>query len=76
MIIDVRGLKDPELFKKFKEALSSQCTTDVFIEVMVSTKEYAKKIQAFASMSGCTTEVEEKNGYWAVRVRGGTCKCG
>ncbi|MBI5187620.1 MAG: sulfurtransferase TusA family protein [Nitrospirae bacterium] len=76
MIIDVRGLEDPEPLKKLKEALSSQCATDVFIEVMVDTKEYVKKIQAFASMSGCTTKVEEKNGYWLVRVRGGTCKCG
>lgn len=76
MFIDARGLGHPEPLQKLKKALSSQCATDVFIKIIVDTQEYAKRIQGFAAMSGCTTKLEGKDGYWVVHIKGGTCRCG
>ncbi len=45
-------------------------------KIIVDTQEYAKRMQGFAAMSGCTTELEGKDGHWVVYIKGGTCRCG
>ena len=75
MRIDTRGLKHPEPLKRIREAVSSICTDDVDVEVLVDTCEYSRTVKGFADMSGCRTEVEENGEYCIVRIKGGSCKC-
>jgi len=75
MQIDTRGLKHPEPLKKIKDVVSSMCTNYVDVEVLVDTCEYGRTVKGFAEMTGCETEVEKKDDYCIVRIKGGSCKC-
>ncbi|MBI4684153.1 MAG: hypothetical protein HY755_03025 [Nitrospirae bacterium] len=74
MIIDARKNKDSrELFRTLKDVFVKEIGNEVFIEVLVDTNETAKKVKAFASMSGCQAVAEEKDGYCVVRITGRPC---
>lgn len=74
MTIDARKGRDArELFHKLKDILAKEIGKEVIIEVMVATNDIAKKVRAFAEMSGCQTEIEEKEGYYIARVTGYPC---
>ncbi|MBI5665098.1 MAG: hypothetical protein HZC49_08460 [Nitrospirae bacterium] len=62
-----------ELLKQLKEILSSMRECSLSIDVLVKTVSDAKKITGFASMSGCTAEIDTKGDYCIVRVRGIAC---
>jgi len=47
----------------------------VDVEVLVDTCEYGRTVKGFAEMTGCETEVEKKDDYCIVRIKGGSCKC-
>lgn len=72
MVIDARRLELQEFFKRLKEILASECGTDVFIEVIVD-RDSLKKVKSFIAMTGCRTAVEEKNGYYIIRITGTPC---
>lgn len=73
MTIDARELESHELFRKLKDILTSKVGTDVFIEILFDTRPAAKKVRAFISMTGCQTELEEKEEYYVLRVTGSPC---
>lgn len=71
--IDARRLKPEELFMKLKEILESKMGMNVLIEILLDRHSAAKKVRAFVSMTGCQTELEEKDGYYVMRVTGSPC---
>lgn len=73
MQIDARELEITELLKKLKEILSSQRCGEVNVDLNVKTAADAKKIEAFASMSGCSTKIDKKDNYYLVHVKGNPC---
>ncbi len=75
IIVDTRGLKDKEPFIKVRDALG-HCTDEQMIDVLADSQAQAKKIMSFMAMSGCRVEMEEKDGYWLLRMTGKSCRCG
>ena len=73
MQIDARELDLQELLKKLKEILSSRCGSTLDIDILVNTLSEAKKITGFVSMSGCTAEIDKKDNYLIIHVRGIPC---
>lgn len=75
MQLDARGLEPEELFRKLKHMLSS-CGSNESIEVLVYDQAAAKRVEAFASMSGCPVEMEKKEHVIILRITENTCGCG
>ncbi len=73
MVIDAREMKLLELFSKLKTLFEARCGHEVAVEVMIGTYRDSKRITAFASMSGCQTNTEKKEGYYIVRISGNVC---
>ena len=73
MEIDGREMAVHEVLKQLKEILSSKRECFLSIDVLVKTVSDAKKITGFASMSGCTAEIETKDDYCIIHVRGIPC---
>jgi hypothetical protein len=73
MEIDGRGMDVQEALKQLKEILSSKRECFLFIDVLVKTVSEARKITGFASMSGCTAEIDIKDDYCIIHVRGIPC---
>ncbi len=73
MHIDARKLDRQELFARLKEILSSNRECGVSIEILTGTLAEAKKIEAFASMSGCRTGVDKKDDYYIIHLNGPPC---
>ncbi|MGC2061433.1 MAG: hypothetical protein WA610_00530 [Thermodesulfovibrionales bacterium] len=74
MQLDSRDLKPEELFRKLKHMLSS-CGSNESVEVLVYDQATAKKVKAFASMSGCPVEIEKKEHVIILRITENTCGC-
>lgn len=74
MHIDARELEQQELFTRLKEILASngKCG-EVKVEILAGTLAEAKKIGGFAAMSGCRTEIEQKDDYYTVYIKGMPC---
>jgi translation initiation factor 1 (eIF-1/SUI1) len=74
MTIDARGIELKELFARLKEILSTdgRCG-DVCIEILLDTLDAAQKVRAFVSMTGCQTEIKEKEGRYVLYVTGNPC---
>ncbi len=73
MKIDARDLDLQELFIKLKEVLASKLGCDVNIEILINTLADTKKITAFVSMAGCRTEIDKKDNYYIMHVKGTPC---
>ncbi|HBH62157.1 MAG TPA: hypothetical protein DDX85_10560 [Nitrospiraceae bacterium] len=73
MEIDGREMDVQEVLKQLKDILSSKRACFLAIDVLVSTVSDAKKITGFASMSGCTAEIDIKDNYCIIHVRGIPC---
>jgi len=73
MVIDAREFEGTSLFIKLKEVLASYCGKDVFIEILLNSLQDAKRVMTFASMSGCKSEIGEKEGYYTVTISGTVC---
>lgn len=73
MQFDARGLEPEELFRKLKQLLLS-CSAGP-VEVLVSDRSVAGRVQAFARMSGCPAEIASRPQLFAVRISENTCGC-
>ncbi len=76
MDIDGRTLGDKEIILKLREIFRTQGGEQLRVNVAVSDRGLAKKIRAFAKMSGYDTECHDKDGYFEVRISGSSCRCG
>ena len=74
MKLDARDLKPEELFRKLKQMVSS-CGSNESIEVLVYDQATAKKVKAFASMSGCPVEIEQKGHVFILHITENICGC-
>ena len=73
MHIDARSLDVKEVLSKLKELMYSACGREVDIEITMNSISEAKKVKAFAKMSGCRTEVEEKGECYIISIKGIPC---
>ncbi len=73
MHIDARELESHDLLIKLKEILSSNRECNMSIDILVKTVSDAKKIIGFVSMSGCTAEIDKKDNFCIIHVRGIPC---
>lgn len=73
MHIDARELEYQELVLKVREMLTSKHGNDVNVEILISSIDDAKKVKAFVSMSGCKSEIDKKNSYYIMRIKGTPC---
>lgn len=73
MRIDARGRDIQDLLKELREFLASKRECYLSIEILIGTMEDAKKTAAFLTMSGCTTEIEKKDNYYIMYVKGIPC---
>ena len=75
MLLDARGLESRDLFIKLKEMLSLYCANDTPVEIILDSKARTGEAKTFALMSGCQTEIDEKEGNYILKIIGG-CRCG
>lgn len=73
MLIDAREIELPELFLQLRVILASLLGENVTIEIFLRNYSDAKKVTAFAAMSGCQTSIEKKGDYCIVRITGHVC---
>ncbi len=73
MIVDARTLDSRELMLRMRDLLANHCGREVSVEVFLAGERDTKRLRAFVSMSGCQTVVEEKEGYYVVRITGSVC---
>ena len=73
MIVDARTLDSKELLLRMRDVLADHCGREVSVEVFLSGERDTKRLRAFVSMSGCQTVVEQKEGYYIVRITGSVC---
>jgi len=75
MVIDAREIGAQEILTKLKKIFEEYCEKEVDIEILIKTQSDAKRIKAFAAMSGYNTKVEVENGYFATHITGISCGC-
>ncbi|MCC6347344.1 MAG: hypothetical protein IT388_09190 [Nitrospirales bacterium] len=75
MVIDARGTESRELFLRLREIFARNCTSEISLEVLLSSRQEAKKTKAFAGMSGYRTALDAGEGYYSVRITGVSCRC-
>ena len=75
MLIDARGLKDPEPLLKLREALRDQGTVENDITMLVDDKETARKVKPFASMTFSPCEITNKGDHYELTIKR-MCNCG
>ncbi len=73
MHIDARQLDLQDLLKQLKEVLATNIGSEVNIEVLVSSREDARKVTGFVSMSGCCAKVDKTDNYYIIHVAGNIC---
>jgi len=73
--IDVRGLRGQKVFEKIRETVSQYCSQAIRAEILTDDSAAIPKIKGFSSMSGCSSEVSEKEGYWRILIVGDACHC-
>ncbi len=61
MVIDLRGLSNPEHIKGFKDALEGQCTISEDIEVLLDNSlSDSKRFEAYIRSCNCRYEKKEE----------------
>lgn len=75
MVIDAREIGPLEILTKLKKIFEEYRVKEVHIEILIKTQSDAKRIKAFAAMSGYCANVEAKNGYFATHITGVSCGC-
>lgn len=73
MVIDGREIELQELFVNLKEIMCSSCGKEVDVDILVKSGSDSRKVNAFASMSGCRASIEKKEGYYIVHISGYAC---
>ncbi|MBI4683470.1 MAG: hypothetical protein HY757_10285 [Nitrospirae bacterium] len=73
MQIDAREFESHDSLKKLKEILSSNRECNLSIDILVKSVSDAKKITGFVSMSGCTAQIDKKENFCIIHVRGIPC---
>jgi len=63
-----------EVLLELREVLKANCgAEEVFIDVLLATMRDAKRVRAFMSMSGCSTNIDKADGHFVVRASGRAC---
>jgi hypothetical protein len=75
MIIDAREIGPHEILSKLKKMFEEYREKEIDIEIIIKTQSDAKRIKAFAAMSGYNANVEAKNGYFSTHITGISCGC-
>lgn len=73
MHIDARELALQDLLTQFKEILSANRECFLTMDILVNTVSDANKVKGFASMSGCTAEIDKQENYYIIHVTGNPC---
>jgi hypothetical protein len=73
MVIDGREMELRELFLKLRERLAARCGKEVSIDILLRTYSDAKKVSAFAAMSGCLANIEKNENSYVVHIIGNVC---
>jgi len=73
MIFDGRNIEVREVLLRLKEALTSCIGEEVSIDILLKELDDVRRVKAFASMSGCVTAIEGRDGYYLLRIRGNVC---
>ncbi|MFO0754358.1 MAG: hypothetical protein U0411_13675 [Thermodesulfovibrionales bacterium] len=75
MVIDARGTEPRELLLRLRELFAQNCNNEISLEVLLPSRQEAKKTKAFAEMSGYRTALEPGEGCYSVRITGVSCRC-
>lgn len=75
MVIDAREIWPHEILTKLKKIFEEYREKEIDIEILIKTQSDAKRIKAFAAMSGYNANVEAKNGYFSTHITGISCGC-
>ena len=76
MIIEGRGLEERELLLRLRETFAGGGTGEVSIEVLLETLRGARRAKAYVAMCGLETRIEEREGYFSLKISGISCRCG
>ena len=69
MLIDGRGEDESLPYERLKTLITQDaCLLGDLIEVLVDRETSAKKINILASLAGYGTVIEQREGYWALKV--------
>ena len=75
MVIDGRKIESRELFIKLKEIFARHGNEEVSVDLLLETRQDTKRAKAFVSMCGLETKIEEKEGYYLLKISGTPCRC-
>ncbi|MBZ0157996.1 MAG: hypothetical protein K8I29_17505 [Alphaproteobacteria bacterium] len=76
MVIDARETESRELFLRLRELFAQSCNEEISLEILLPSRQEAKKTKSFAEMSGYRTVTEEREGCYRVLIAGVSCRCG
>lgn len=73
ILIDARNDEVQVLLKKLKDVLASAHGADIEIDILVKNASDANRVKAFITMSGGRTEIDKKDNYYIIHVKGYLC---
>ncbi len=74
MLIDGRERILDELLKELR-VLFPSCADDSVMEVLLASQDSARKVKAFAAMSGFRTSLQRESDGYRVTISGSSCGC-
>jgi len=72
-LIDARNDNLQDLLKRLKDIMASTRGSDMEIDILVTNGSDAKKVQGFVTMSGGTAEIDKKDNFYIIHVKGNVC---
>ncbi|VAX25609.1 hypothetical protein MNBD_NITROSPINAE04-1468 [hydrothermal vent metagenome] len=72
--LDYRGKRDLSILDEIRELLLVKRVDAAGAVAIVDTEKFARKIEAFATITKLEFQTEQKEGYWVVRLNPYTCK--
>lgn len=75
-MIDCTKLDMEDALRRLRDILKNECSAGGNVDILAKNPADAKKIKAFAEMSGCGVEIaKQDNGSYLLHLKGGGCRC-
>lgn len=83
VILDYRGRNDDRILDEIRELVLNKRSDVDELTALVDSEKFAEKIALFAAITKRYHSIQEKDGYWSVKVIrpackvvNGSCSCG
>jgi hypothetical protein len=76
MEIDGRDISQKDILLAVRDAISDDRNEEINVVVLVSSKEDARHVKAYSSMTGYGIDVSQSDDHFVVKITGCNCRCG